>query len=163
MAIVERQYYPATKIAKWAGHDQSRVSKQHDHARLWISKQHTFINIGGQTNEERGRACGCCREGKDMPLIADVVLAMVLIEDVLKLLLMMLIKTPAREVLALQVLLLLLKATPRWNASSLVVSSNTVLAAKCGPTATITKWAMTLGHQQGTIPCRTPKTRQYNK
>ena len=82
----------------------------------------------------------------------NAVLVMVLIADVLKLkllvMMLMLIKTPARDLLALQVLLLLLKAAPRWNAS-LVVSSNTVLAAE-RLTITITKWAMTLGNQQGT-------------
>ena len=44
---------------------------------------------------------------------------------------------PARDVLTLQVLLLL-KATPRWN-TSLVVSYNTVLAVECGPAITIAK------------------------
>ena len=67
---------------------------------------------------------------------------------------------PALDVLALQVLLLLLlKALPRWNAS-LVVSSNTVLTVERRPAITITKWAMALGHQQGTRPWRTPGTIQ---
>ena len=43
----------------------------------------------------------------------------------------------ARDVLALQVLLLL-KAMPRWNAS-LMLLSNIVLAVECGLAITITK------------------------
>ena len=52
-------------------------------------------------------------------------------------------------------IVLLLKVTPRWN-TSLVVSSNIVLAVKRGAANTITKWAIALGHQQGTRPCQTP-------
>ena len=66
-------------------------------------------------------------------LIADVALAMVLIEDVLTLLLMVLIC--ARDVLGFQVLLLLLKATHQdGTPPAPVVSSNTV-AAERGPAA----------------------------
>ena len=63
------------------------------------------------------------------------------------------VRMPTRDTLAFQVLVL--KATPRWNAS-LVVSSNIVLAVEHGAANTITKLAIALGHQQGTRPCRTP-------
>ena len=109
------------------------------------------IGEGNMADAESGRMCGW-RERKDvvltMVLIEDVVLAMVLIEDVLMLLMMI-------EQLECKPTTTMAMAIARQQ-------SHTVLgvAVERRPAITITKWAMALGRQQGTRPCRTPTTVQ---
>ena len=102
---------------------------------------------GRVADEERGRMCRW-RERKDvvliMVLIEDVVLAMALIEDVLTLLLMI-----------VQLECKLTTAIAKQQ-SHIVLG----VAVERGPAITITKLAMALGRQQGTRPCRTPRTIQ---
>ena len=84
-----------------------------------------------------------------MMLIAGVVLAMVLIENVLKLLLMM-------EQLGE------CKLSTAMAVAIAKEQSHTVLcvAVERGLAISIAKWAMALGDQQGTVPYWTPGTLQ---
>ena len=94
-------------------------------------------------DSERGRTSGW-RERK------DVVLASVLVEDVLMLLTMIeecWYRNPSNQ------------NTTTLASETQNLYSNTAVAVEHGPIV-ITKWAMASGHQQGTIPCRTPGTIQ---
>ena len=79
---------------------------------------------------------------KDVPipliLIADVTASFALIEDVIPLLPLQIEQDD--------------RGMQCQDETPVVLSSNTVLSVKRGPTITITKWAMTVGRQQATRP-----------